>query len=160
MDTKINILEKDILYAEDQIIGHCCNTQNTMNSGVAKALRIRFPEIYQCDSAAYIKYGKELLGKCIMCDVVTDIENTHIRQIANLYGQPNYGYSGNRYMDYEAMYQSLEQLKNYVRPSLVNEIGLPYNIGCNRAGGHWPIVLEMIKHIFEGTNITINLYKI
>ena len=64
MDTKINILEKDILYAEDQIIGHCCNTQNTMNSGVAKALRIRFPEIYQCDSAAYIKYGKELLGKC------------------------------------------------------------------------------------------------
>jgi O-acetyl-ADP-ribose deacetylase (regulator of RNase III) len=159
-EANINIVEKNILFADEPIVGHCCNTRNTMNSGVAKALRERFPEIYDGDTSAYILHGKNLLGKCIMVDVTTRPEDTSIRHLANLYGQPNYGYNGNRYLDYEAMYQSLEELKNYLRPTKYNQLALPYNIGCNRAGGHWPIVLEIIKHIFDNTGITVNLYKI
>lgn len=159
-ETKINILEKNILYAEDTVVAHCCNTKNTMNSGVAKVLRERFPEIYENDRAAYITHGKDLLGRCEIVNVVTRPEETSIKWLANLYGQPNYGYGGLRYVDYEALYQALENLKNYVRPSLINTIGMPYKLGSARAGGHWPIVLEMIKHIFDNTLITINLYKI
>ena len=160
MSVEINIIEDNLLNAADQIVGHCCNTRNTMNSGVALALRNRFPEIYELDSKAYILHGKELLGRCEIAEVVTDKESTNIRYLANLYGQPNYGYSGKRYVDYEALYQSLETLRNYMKPTLLNTLGLPYKLASDRAGGHWPVVLEMIKHIFDNTGITINLYKI
>jgi O-acetyl-ADP-ribose deacetylase (regulator of RNase III) len=157
---KITIAEKNILYADEPLVGHCTNTRNTMNSGVAKALRDRFPEIYQSDRAAYLIHGKELLGRCEIVEVVTDKADTNIKFVANLYGQPNYGYDGSRFVDYEALYQSLERLKNYSRDAMINQIALPYKLASDRAGGHWPIVLEMIKHIFHNTGIEITLYKI
>ena len=159
-DPVIVIQEKDILYADDQVVGHCCNTRNTMNSGVAKALRTRFPEIYEADTGAYVRHGSTLLGKCIMVEITTRPEESSIKLVANLYGQPNYGYNGRRFVDYEALYQSLEELRNYVRPLGYTSIGLPYKLGSDRAGGAWPIVLAMIQDVFKGTGITVNLYKI
>src|ERR1035438_6323063 len=102
--TNINIIEKDILLATDEVIAHCCNTKNTMNSGVARVLRLRFPEIYTSDSAEYIKQGKELLGKAIWVKVETRPLETSIKYTINIYGQQNYGYSGTRFIDYEALY--------------------------------------------------------
>lgn len=150
----------DLLNSNDGMIAHCCNTRNTMNSGVAKALRVRFPEVYNEDTRAYIQHGKELLGKSIVVEVVTNPLDTNIKLVANLYAQPNYGYDGNRYMNYEAFYQCLEELKKQALELKVTSIGMPYKIASDRAGGHWPIVLEMIKHIFADTDLNINLYKL
>jgi len=159
-DPTIVIHDQDILHTHDTLVAHCCNTRNTMGSGVAKALRTRFPEIYAEDTAAYIKLGKSLLGKCIIAEVKTDVADTSIKYVANLYGQPNYGYNGHRHLDYEAMYQSLEALRNYTRPMGITSISMPFKLGSDRAGGAWPVVLEMIKHNFKGTGIVINLYRI
>jgi len=151
---------KDILFTEDTLIAHCCNIQNTMGSGVAKALRTTFPEVYTADTKAYITYGKNLLGRCELVTITkSSLPVNTIKYVANLYGQPNYGVIG-RHVDYEAFYQALESLRDQVRPLGITSLSMPYKIASDRAGGHWPIVLEMIKHIFDMTGITINLYKL
>jgi O-acetyl-ADP-ribose deacetylase (regulator of RNase III) len=156
----INTINKDIVMATDPIVGHCCNTQNTMGNGVAAALRARFPEIYEADVAAYITIGsKDLLGRCILVPVETDPSLTQIKYIANMYGQPNYGYIG-RYVDYEAIYQSLEALCKHTQNLGFTSVALPHRLASDRAGGHWSIIQEMIKHVFNDTLITINLHRI
>ena len=156
----INKLEENIIFATDPVVAHCCNTKNTMNSGVAKALRNRFPEVAASDKQCYLKYSaEELIGHLDLVPVVTNKEITQIQYIANLYGQPNYG-RDKRYLNYEAFYRALETLRDTCLPAEVASIGMPYYIGCHRAGGHWPVVYEMIKHIFSTTKITINLYEL
>lgn len=156
----INNITGDILGAKDPLVAHCCNTRNTMNSGVAKALRMRYPEVYGEDTRAYIQHGKDLLGKSILVELTTDVVSSPIKIVANLYAQPNYGYDGSRFMNYEAFYQCLEELRKQVLEMGITSIAMPYKIASDRAGGHWPIVLEMIKHIFKHTAITINLYAL
>lgn len=162
IDSKI--IQMDILKADDPIIGHCCNTRNTMASGVARALKDRFPEVYVGDTnfhkevATYGEY--EILGNCILVDVVTDAAYTPIKKIANIYGQRDFGYDGKRYLDYEALYNGLEILKRYISELGYKSLGLPYNIGCCRAGGDWGVVSAMLDRIFLDAPITLNLYKI
>jgi O-acetyl-ADP-ribose deacetylase (regulator of RNase III) len=148
----------NILDSKDELVAHCCNTRNTMNSGVAKALRMQYPEVYGEDTRAYITHGKELLGKSIIVEVSD--KTSPIKYVSNLYGQPNYGYEGARYMNYEAFYQSLEELRKQVLELKLTSISMPYKIASDRAGGHWPIVLEMIKHVFNKLPININLYAL
>ena len=156
----ITIHTKDILFTEDTLIAHCCNTQHTMGSGVAKVLRTTFPEVFAADAKAYITYGKDLLGRCEIVPITQSMLPVHtIKFVANLYAQPNYGYVG-RHVDYEAFYQSLESLRNQIKPMGVTSISMPYKIASDRAGGDWEVIQAMLKSVFTGSGINLNLYKL
>src|ERR1017187_670570 len=156
----IRMVEGNILQTDCSVVAHCCNTQNTMGSGVAKALRDRFPEIYESDRGEYIKHGRNLLGKSIWVKVENSADQTQIRFVVNMYGQPNYGGDGLRYVNYEAIYQCLEELKEEMINENHTSIAMPYKLGSDRAGGQWSIIFAMIHHIFKDTNITVKLYKL
>ena len=153
------IIQDNLLNTQDKLVAHCCNIQNTMGSGVALALRNRFPEVYTADSAAYIMHGKTLLGRSIVVPVETSPEDTKIEYVVNMYGQPNYGYVG-RHINYESFYQCLEQLAKHCEDLQIKSLSMPYNIGCQRAGGCWEIVKAMIDDALSGQGLTINLYQI
>ena len=50
----------DITEAPEVVIVHGCNTQGAMGSGVAKAIRRKYPWAYEAYIDAYIKVGLDM----------------------------------------------------------------------------------------------------
>lgn len=130
-------------------IAHCANCQNTFGSGIAKQIKDRYPEAYTADTEAYNEAKKnntELLGCSSNAKVSDD------KRITNLYGQNRYG-TDRRHLDYEAFYVALKGLRdgleNAHKAGRVYVLGLPFKIGCDRAGGDWMIVYAMILSLFD-----------
>jgi O-acetyl-ADP-ribose deacetylase (regulator of RNase III) len=149
----IEIIEGDLLNAFDKgevnIIGHCCNAQGKMNSGIAKSIRERYPAAYE-RYMVFHKLGSLEVGNCIAANIGWPSDQ---RYIFNLVGQEFYGYDGKRYLNYGAMGHALQYMSERVAEG--EAIGFPYNMGCDRAGGDWGIVLEMIEFYFKDHQVKI-----
>lgn len=138
-------VEGDISVAPEMFIVHGCNMQGAMNSGVAKALRQRFPTIYE-------DYKRELphheLG-----DAIVSVAKTKV--IGNLLTQEFYGYDKKAYADVEAINRSLHRfLRNIeIKHSFVQwygrlDIASP-KIGCGRGGLDWDTQVRPIYEMLE-----------
>lgn len=148
----IHYVKDDITKSNCDIICHQVNCQGAMNSGVAKAIREKWPEVYEyykvwCDRE---EDKANLLGEAqgIL------IEDNPNRYVGNLYAQYNYGYNGERYTNYEAFYNAIEQLANQITDAPKATIAFPYKIGCVRGGANWSIIRTMIEQVFTGRNVT------
>jgi O-acetyl-ADP-ribose deacetylase (regulator of RNase III) len=149
----IKIVNGNILDATENIIGHQVNCQGVMGSGVAKAIREKFPVAYD----EYIELFKiyedhrsYLLGQCQI--VFTD------KVIANLFGQEKYGYDGKMYTNVEALQLALKQVAYRMRET-GETLALPYLIGCARGGADWNVVLPMIEEVFHDLEVTLYRYE-
>lgn len=153
---KQNIL--DCLEAD--YILHVANCQTTMGSGVAKALRDRWPEVYEAD----VRFSSSLkpiekMGKYSFADVenLSDCGRKKSQTVVNLYAQLQYfGFneecvSGKRYINYEAFYRCLERVSDYLfhKKSTYKNLAIPYKMGSDRAGGDWNIILAMVEAAFK-----------
>lgn len=130
----------DILTTDAKYIGHCVNAQYAMNSGVAKAIRERYPKAYQdyMDSPA-LPLGKVILSK------------NEPHNILHIVGQKYYGYKGGRYVSYPALRKGF----NTINKNLAgNKIALP-RIGCGLAGGEWSIVSEIIEEELKDMDVVV-----
>lgn len=128
------------------VIAHCCNLQRQMGSGVALAIRQRYPAAYDAYVASF-EVGTAKMGAFSYADVGDG------RSVINLYAQEHYG-TTRRHLDYEGLYQSLALLKHLLQGLKDPQVlGVPYLLGCARAGGRWPIVLAMITDLFEASPI-------
>ncbi len=137
----------DIFEAPIDILIHQANCQNTMGSGIAKDIRARFPEVYEADCKT-IKGDRNKLGTASFCCIRRP--DTRIKVVYNMYGQYYYG-RDRRYTDYEAYYNGLEYIKDYIMRSGKEKmtVGIPYKMGCNLAGGDWNICETMIRSVFN-----------
>ena len=137
----------DITNAEENIICHQVNCQGKMNSGVAKAIREKWPVVY----AAYINCYETLpqtmlLGESQLVRVEED------KDVVNMFAQDDYGYDGKRYTSYDAVWRCLCRLRSDVGKDL--SFALPYKIGCVRGGAHWPVIQKMIEEVLKDYNVT------
>ena len=73
--------------------------------------------------------------------------------VANVFGQEYYGYMG-LYTDYKALEKGLRIVNKYAKENGLT-VGIPYKMGCDRAGGDWEIVKELIATIFTEVDVTI-----
>lgn len=134
------------------IILHGCNCFHTMNSGIAKEIRKRYPSVYEVDKK-FSKYGDPAkLGTITF----KELENF---LIVNCYSQFNYGYSGKLYLEYGALRSCLKEVKELVKkvkPKLKSDvkIGFPL-IGCGKAGGDWNVVKRIIIDELGEYDITL-----
>ena len=130
------------------------NCQGAMNSGVAKAIREKWPEVCEHYEAWCTRFAwsKDLLGKI----QAIEIDNIKKRYVINLFAQQYYGYDGIRYTDYEAFYNSISHLAIELAAAGGKDktIAFPYKIGCVRGGANWKIIKTMIEEVFAGYNIT------
>lgn len=152
----IKIVKGDLLQATEDIIGHQVNCQGKMNSGVAKSIRQKYPkayEVFERVSRNFTNSGRQedLLGKT----QIIGVDDT--KYVANLFGQFNYGYDGNKYTNELKLYESLKVLRDYAESGNLS-VALPYQIGCFRGGGDWATVEGYILKAFEGYEVT--LYKL
>ena len=64
-----------------------------------------------------------------------------------------WGYMG-LYTDYKALEKGLRIVNKYAKANGLT-VGIPYKMGCDRAGGDWEIVKELIATIFTEVDVTI-----
>jgi len=146
---KGNLLE---FYEQNEVdyIGHCCNCQGVMGSGIALSIKDDFPAAYDAYKEYEREYGLEL-GTVSECG---GIFNLHAQ---NLYGTKG---QGNRFVDYEALYNSLTTMRLDIQDN-INEsydpvnIGFPYKMAADRAGGDWIVIEAMIVSVFKDTDWNI-----
>lgn len=148
----IKIMDGDLLESSAVIIAHQVNCQGAFNSGVAKQVREKYPEVYiayknLCDAYSDCK-EQRLLGRCQMVW-------THKRNyIVNLFGQLNYGYDGEQYTDTDALKSAMTDLRNTINPE-GKTIAFPYGLGSVRGGAKWEDVYKIIEEVFDGYNVEI-----
>lgn len=146
----INTITGDLLSAKGVIL-HGVNCQGVMGSGVALSIKNKWPIVYE-EYMLFIKEsgggGDKLLGKV---NAVLVQEGVHV---INCFTQDRYGRDGKMYVDYSAM----DRCMKTINVRLVSPIPINFPlIGCGLAGGHWPVVREIIDYRIPDT-FTKNLY--
>lgn len=118
------------------------NTQGVMGSGLAKAIRNKYPMVYE-------HYRTEYELELLTLGYTSYIEVEPDKFVANICGQEFYGRDGKRYTDYEALRSGLEDVKMMAQ-ALNVDVVIPYKIGCGLGGGDWNgVVLPMVEDIFK-----------
>lgn len=151
----IHYVKGDITKSNCDIICHQVNCQGAMNSGVAKAIRNKWPVVYENYKAKYDAMvmlhphphmrSAQMLGDIQIVPVDTN------QAVVNLFSQENFGYDGRRYTSYDAFWNCLNLLKQTTLPE--QTIAFPYKIGCVRGGANWKIIRIMIEEVFKDREI-------
>ena len=150
----INFVKQDITCSDADYICHQVNCMGKMNSGVAKAIRERWPIVYTTYWNTFLSESN-LLGKILLVDINEYEPRTWPDQpaIINMFSQEFYGYDRKRYTSYDAFDDCLQKIKETVPKG--SKIAFPYKIGCDRGGGKWNIIFGLISNaLSEDYDIT------
>lgn len=144
----------DIFDSGAEIICHQVNCRGAMNSGVAKQVRQKYPEVYSAykdffESAK--KSSRKLLGEYQAVPVNDKLV------IINMFSQDAFGYDGACYTDYDAIAKCLSGISQDFNG---RTIALPYRIGCCRGGGDWSKVSQIIENAFGNSECTVLICKL
>ena len=152
---EIKNFDGNILDSSAEVIMHQVNCQGVMGSGVAKAIKTKWPVVFdkykECTKRAIIT---SLMGKVLPVKVEDN------KTVLNLFGQENYGSDGRRYTSYDAIDTCLKKTAKYCVENGIKTIALPYYMSCGRGGANWDIIMDMIKQHFSDIDITIEIWKL
>lgn len=122
------------------VMFHCCNSLNTFGSGIALEIRERIPKAYEVDTECFNGAKEQGISNFGGFSFTRSMP-----YVFNLYGQ--YGYGGERAVNYGAFSASLNDALEFLSNSGQNDLvlGFPYKIASDRAGGDWDIIREIIE---------------
>ena len=146
----VKLIEGNLLDSTASIICHQCNCKGLMGSGVAEAVKTRYPHVFQ-------KYRKDYLDGKLKLGYVCFVDAKPNQVIANMCGQDGFGYDGAVYTNYDALQKCLDEVRDValydydIKPV----IAFPYLMSCYRGGGDWNIVYKMIEDTFHGFDVEI-----
>ena len=150
----IRVVKGNLLDATEHIIAHQVNCQRKMNSGVAKAIREKYPDVYE----EYLK-TKPQLG---LVDFIYVDPDTGNQFIANMYSQDMYGYDGKQYTNYDAFRQCCKHIVKECKLSICMgktlTVAMPYKIASDRGGADWDKIMDILLEEF--TDVDLTLYKL
>jgi O-acetyl-ADP-ribose deacetylase (regulator of RNase III) len=140
----MKLIKGDLLKTELYQIAHGCNAQGVMGSGVARAIRQKWPEAYEFYKNTYEEDGLRL-GKTISVPTEDGTKLIH-----NCITQKFYGRTGQRYVNYAAVSKCLIDIaaRSGTRVDRYNSIAIP-EIGCGLGGGSKDILLDICSDIEE-----------
>ena len=148
----VKYVKGNLLDSNCDYICHQVNCQGVMNSGIARQIRDRWPEVYSYYRGRWLEtnkagmngglYTPEIMLGTI--DIVELLDNTG-RRVINMYSQANYGYDGSRFTSYDAFAKVLEKIRQSTNYN--DTIGFPKNIGCGLGGGNWNAISALIEEI-------------
>lgn len=150
----IRVVKGNLLDAKETIIAHQVNCQKKMNSGVAKAIREKYPDVYE----EYLNTKPQLGQSTFIC-----VYDNGEKIIANMYSQDMYGYDGKQYTDYDAFRKCCKHIveeckfeKEYCNN--IYDVAMPYKIASDRGGADWDKIMDILLEEF--TDVDLTLYKI
>lgn len=152
---EIKNIDGNLLDTDAELILYQVNCQGKMNSGVAKAIREKWPVVYE----EYIKlFSKDFfVVKLGICQPVSISVN---QKVINMFSQDKYGYDGDMYTSYDAVNTCFGKIKDYMSTNGFKRIALPYKMCCCRGGANWGVIMALLKANFEDTDITIEIWKL
>lgn len=145
-ETKMIYMNKDITTIDVGIVVHGVNCKRVMNSGVAKAIRTKWP-------IAYDTYLSSLGSEMVLGNIqIVEIKNSQL-YVVNAFTQMGYGRNpGTKYVSYDAIYDCFHLLGKYLLDLPVNKnfvqaakfgIYIP-RIGAGLGGGNWSAIEPII----------------
>lgn len=146
----IEIIQKDITTVDSGVVAHGVNCQRRMGSGVALAIKNKWPEIYE----AYMRMpgGKEMLGTAHAISIHPVFEDLFV---VNCYTQEFYGPGDRKYADVSAIEEALVRVmsvaEEYNLDVYLPEIGGGLG-GLNFATVVFPIIQQL------STSHNVNTY--
>lgn len=148
----------NILDVTHGVILQQVNAQGVMASGVAKAIRQRYPVVWDDYRLVVGTYpvddekSSEVMGKAIWSQVA-DSEDGPLH-IVSIVGQRFYRGFGqpemDRYTSYDALDIALTTIGDAIRHAAPDATVHYPLIGSDRGGGHWPIVRSILEHRLAG----------
>jgi O-acetyl-ADP-ribose deacetylase (regulator of RNase III) len=146
---KIIYKQGDLLECKEQVIVHGCNAQGVMGSGVALAIRKKYPDA----ARAYFNMkdkGRMQLGCCTYCPQEDG------RTIVNAITQQFYGRNPHViYVSYGAISHVFMNLNSWAKINSIKAVAIP-KIGAGLANGDWSIIEKIIEA--ECTNVQVVCY--
>lgn len=151
----IKEINGNLLDSTAGILIHQVNCQGKMGSGVAKAIRDKWPVVFE----KYSKFcsgqdGSYLLGKCLPVRV------NETQRVMNWFAQDNFGYDGRKYTSYDALDTCMAKTAEYCKSYGIKAIALPYHMSCDRGGANWNVVTTMLTENFKDLDLTIEIWKL
>lgn len=146
--TAIQYITGDLLKAEQRHIMQGCNAKGVMGSGVAAAIRSRYPQVWT-DYSDHARTRGLKLG-----DLIWSINDPHV--VINAITQERYGRDPVRYVSYDAIATAFEALNREAawsqssetiaakRGGPITEVAMPL-IGAGLANGSWSIISAIIE---------------
>lgn len=143
----------DITSVKAGIIIQQVNAQGVMASGVAKAIRAKWPVVFS-DYANKVKTdpttaeSSRIMGELIITQVPYFNSEDNL-WVASIVGQQHYGQptsASERYTSYDALDIGFKKL----RALNTGEVLHYPLIGAGLGGGSWPVIREIIKHHLFG----------
>lgn len=154
----MKIINGNILDAEEQFIGHQCNSVSNKSAGLASELFKKFPEanIYQNRPYPYIAKGDDLPGHTV-------IRGKIVALIAQYYpGKAN----ENSLIDSAKVREGYfwQCLREIAKIEKLKSIAFPVGIGCGMAQGNWEHYCKMIENFEKIANtfhkVDVVLYRL
>lgn len=139
-----------LLESKAEVIAHMVNKSGVMKGKVANAIRQKYPEVLP----NYQKCCKTI-GTWATCHLTPTRDG---RFVANLFGQG--GRESGWKTNYPALNCALVSLVRQMEEKGLTTVAMPYGIGCGLAGGDWETVLGIIKRVFAGTRIHVELWEL
>lgn len=153
----IKIVKGNLLEAKENIIGHQVNCMGVMNSGVAKQIRNKYPNVYE----EYLeKVDEYTVGEDLRENLLGEVQGVVVddnKLVVNMFGQYKYGYDGEQYTNTEALFKCFKAIRLVAEKNGIS-VALPYMIGSYRGGADWKEVEGLLLTAFDGYEVT--LYKL
>ncbi len=136
--------------AQYDVVVQGCNCFCRMNSGLAKEIRARYPQVYEADTRFVPidpagRLGKFSVAKCVYKD------KDYFR-VVNAYTQYRYAsYPGEIVINYEALRACFSGIASIYGNS---RIAYP-KIGAGLAGGDWNIIADIIDEELKECDHTL-----
>lgn len=146
----ISYITGNLLDTPERILLHGCNAKGVMGSGVAKAIRARYPIAYEIYHEKF-----EIEGLSVGEVVYVEIINEH-RWIANGITQNNYGRSGTQFVDYDAINSVMVDVNSFAKKHGIKTVAMPL-IGAGLGGGSWKIISGIIEDSLIDVRPTVYL---
>lgn len=156
---KIIYKKGNLVDAEEHCIAHGCNAQGVMGSGVAKAIKEKWPQAFVRYRAQYESpYGLQL-GRSVYY-AHYDPEHPTIEEyklIVNCITQEFYGKDGKKYVSYDAIHTCIKGINDEARgrknaqnkpleQNPFDSFAIP-KIGAGYGGGSWEVIAAIIEDV-------------
>lgn len=134
----------NLLEAKEPFIAHGCNGQGVMGSGVAAAIRAKWPGAFEVYKQSQLQNGGLPLGS------YSAFKTEDGRIVINLVTQEFYG-TGKRQVNYASIIAGFdaiaqELIKNLSKDEKVIRIALP-KIGAGLGGGDWNLIETLLVEL-------------
>lgn len=126
----------NLLDAEEELILHGCNAQKVMGSGVAKAIRKKWP-------GAYDSYCMQDAITGLKMGMIIWYQTGDNSFVGNAITQDRYGRDNKRYVSYDAIDVVMEKVNSYALEKNIESVAMPL-IGAGLGGGEWSIISSII----------------